>query len=417
MSKPRQIPAPASARGRSASSHMAQTAQHLAPETAAPALAFEPLDAGDELAELERLLGDFGPSVEGFVARIERVQRPGIEADLCGYLGTVAFSGELFDEVRSSFGGGRFRARICDGDGRYKRSFTFTIAGAAKRPGESAPAAPVGVGPASAGDSRLERMMANLADSLASMAVAIQHVQQAPRNSEDELERSLKLIKAVKDATGTPAPAADSLTTLEAFFRIQDMIDDRAPRGGGAADNIGQIVEHGVKPIAALMTRSLDIQERAMQRQQQNALRRVAGAQPAAAPIDSAPDVASEAAEHVGDALSGDEQAGAIDPVLSLAASIPPVARLYLASQARNDRDPETYAIMALDTIQEHNPETYAELPELLERDDFAAVLLEAIPHWATYPEWFGELVTCMRAQLADGDDGGTPPHSVEAVA
>lgn len=394
------IPASTSARGRSGSS---QTTNDLTPDdTAAPASApvlelhSEPTDA----ERLARLLIDFG-SVDGYTARVERTRSGSTPAELCGYLGSMTFSDDFLDDVRHEHGGGRFRARIYDARGDYKTSFPFAIAGTPRRPGEST-AAPVGVGPASAaGESRIERMIGELAAAVAGLA-QLQQTPAAGRN-EDELERFLKVARALKELNPPAAPATSGLADLEAFFRLQDMLDERRPAGDG--NGLGAIVEHGVKPLAALASRSLDLQERAMTMKQGQARAIAAPARPAA-PIGG-PAPAPPISEHVDD----------VDPIYTLAAGVPPIARGYLANAARNDRDPETYAIMVLDTIQEHNPATYAQLPELVQRADFLDRLLDVVPAFAEHRAWFAQLVDFMRIQLQGAAAEDTSGGDVDGAA
>lgn len=78
---------------------------------------------------LAQLLAGF-ESIDGFYAKLDRLPRPG-HAELGSYLGIVDFRPSFLTDVAGAHGGGKFRARIHDGDGAYRTSFTFTLAGAA----------------------------------------------------------------------------------------------------------------------------------------------------------------------------------------------------------------------------------------------------------------------------------------------
>lgn len=374
------------------------------------------------MERLERLLEQLG-DVDGYTVKLERVRSAGVSAELCGHLPSLPFGDDFLDEVRQEYGGGKYRGRVYDRRNEYKVGFTFTIAGTPRAPRDLGPAGLVGVGPGTAvSDPRLERIeraLEQLAGALARQHEAALTAQLPARSAEDDIDRLLKIAKAMRELAPTPAPAPTTagspIETLRMLLEVRELLDSAG--GGGGQSDMAALVEGGVKPIAQLMTRSLDLQEKSLMARQERE-RRAAGAQspasPAARPLSSAtaaadapPRVLELPVERVH--LAGPDPAG--DLVRAMLAEVPAFARLYLATQARMDRDPSAYAIVVLDTIQQSSPAAYAELPALLERPDFLDTMLECVPEWAGTRPWFAELVQEMRVALAGEEDA---PHLQE---
>jgi hypothetical protein len=317
-------------------------------------------DAPDPHAQLTELLEQIGVD-DGYVARVERRDSRGGS----DYLGTVALDANLFDEVKNRWGGGKFRARVSDSNAKYVRSITFGIAGLPRDRDASTPQ------DQTPGLTRLEGVVAAMADGMKALTAQLALVAHPKSNVAEFAE----IAKVIRDLTPPPAPASspvDMFAQFNQMLELRDRIahdvdsDGREPR-----DGLGMIVDKGIDKIVPLLSRKMDLDEKAAGVTREKTKRRAATT-PAALPSD---------------------------PVAAMATKIPNVARVWLADCAKKDKDPSLYADVVLDSL----PDTvYAQLPDLLGNEDFAARLCAAVPQFAVYPAWFAKLADALRTALLE---------------
>ena len=347
----------------------------------APGAAGHALDVDAPLSDVDALTSELGAD-DSLGVQLWRLSDRGAKPRYITRVPVAEFS---LDWVRDEFGGGDYRARVVDARNSVRRQVTFSIAGAPRED-----AAPKGAAtPGDARIDRLERALEALARNMAQAPAALPPVA-------DPLAMALKIIEAMRPMMAPPPPPAGAGDAAGMFALFNQMLDLRERIAESAepreVSGIAAVVEKGVAPLADLYRRKLDLDERTMMRRAQPS-----APQPAQPAHNQAPAV------HGGTAPVQTAPAPLADPIAArLAAQIPAVARAYLASVARADKDPSLYADVVLDALP---ASLVAELPALLDAPDFAARLVGAVPEWRASAPWFGRLADEMRAALRDDDD------------
>lgn len=344
-----------------------------APEPAPAPLAL--MDAPDPHEQLESLLEQFGGGTDELTINVERKKG---SRGMIGHLGTIEFDSELFDRVKELYGGGDYRGRV-NVNGKYRRSINFTIAGAPRDPD-----ADTGATQESAPLSKLETILTSVLEGQRALLETMKNPprEQGSRLGEfKEIAEVMKAMMPAAPAAVAPVAPVSPLAALNEMLELQARLDERAPRGGGNGVDWSPVIEHGVKPLIGVIDKKLELDREAMNRR-----RPIAVVQPADAPVAPLPSPETMTLE-------------------SLAAHVPRPARAYLLDCAQRDKSPELYAELVLDQLP---GDVVDRLPALLAPDDAAARLVAAVPEWAAYGAWFGELVDSIRASLAAPADGET---------
>lgn len=376
MTSPRTVPI----RGRRA----APTVPVDAGQASAGALPLpsEPATTDDILAGL---LAEYGGAA-GYRVRVERMD----DKDTPAYLGTVDLTTELEEEVRSRWGGGRYRGRVVDDQSRYKARIRFTIAGAPRNDGDDARAValPTAAAPASRLETVLEQFMATMAATVQGIAEAVR-----PRAQVNPVDDVVAVARALKELTPAAAPA-QSQSAVEVFDLVHKVLALRDDIAGQVdrepPSDFGAIVEGGVKPLLQVMNRSLDLQEKRMQQ------RRIPA--PGVVPVATVPAASPVATTD--------------DGALAVIQRVPRSAWGFLLGCAQRDADPALYADMALDLI---NDDDVAAIRPLLDGDAFLSTLCAAVPALTPHREWFARFCGEL-AQAIDehGRDDAAQPAGTE---
>lgn len=302
------------------------------------------------------------------------------ERGRAAYLRRMPGSEFDLDEIRDRDGGGLYELRAHGPDNRIERQVRFAIEGAPKARATDA-------GELSRVD-RLEGMLAQLLERQAA----------SPAPTVDPLVMALKIVEVMKPAAAPAvvAPASDPI----ALFTLFDKMLDVRERIAGDVEPAPppSALERIAEPMMNLLGRAADANDQQMKRRT---------ARPAApAPTTPAPSPTVAPAPGAEAAAVAAVSAAPADPLAQLAQRVPAIARGYLASCARGDKDPALYADVVLDALPD---DVVQQLPALLAGDDAAARLCALIPQWTPYPGWIGELVQAIRAALAEDDapDGG----------
>ncbi len=326
--------------------------ERLAPTTPAAVVVGGVDDEPGEESTLGTLLAQFGDEAMSYKVRVDRKDARGERF----YLGTVPLTADLLDEIKAKWGGGIFRGRISTEHGAYVRSLTFGIAGAQRDPEATSAAAP----------SELTELR-GIVGALVSSVQALSDAARAPAPQVSSLSQFAEMAKIMRDLTPAPVAAAPATPMLEMFAMMNGFQDmrDRLTEDAEPRDGLASVVDKGLNALTPLLQQKLDNDAKALTTRGR---RRIAPLAPS-------------------------------DPVAALAAKIPGAARMYLANQAKRDKEPGLYAEVILDAL----PDTvYAKLPEMLGRDDFAAALCAAVPQFAPYPAWFAKLADALRVSLLE---------------
>jgi hypothetical protein len=356
-----------------ASAHTPRSTKAIRP--AVEAFPDDPPPADQVLSDVIEQFGG-GPAM---YVRIERRDARGNPE----YLGTVDLTPELLDDVKTRWGGGKYRGRVVDADRKYRASLNFAIAGGT-REAEEARRVELAAATEPAGLTRIETVMAGFAESIKAL---IESQRSAPASHSTAY--FLETVKLVREMMPAPAPApaggspADMFATLNSMLDLRERIADTTEARQG--DGFASAVEKGIGPLVSLVNRKLDIEEKTLEQ------RKEARVRARLAPVAAVP----------------------ADPVAALAATVPGIARTYLANAARSQKDATLYAELVLDQLPDV---AQRRMPTLLEDAEFSAKLCAAVPQWAPYPAWFASLADAMRELLSDDgtDDDDASAADVE---
>lgn len=290
----------------------------------------------------------------------------------------------LEEFVRRRGGGGRYRARIRRNDGTYGVSATVTIEGPTRpwaEPGDgtSSPAAAAAAPIAASSGSILEKLLTPMATAFgAYFAKKLLDDKQTDPLIIELLKRGgstdpLELQRAIAEAEARGEARGRELGKLHARADAP-----KEPGTGGAV----AALERNVPKLLSAVHRHLDIEEA-----------RVKGGS-----TDAATTPAST------------------DPLEALLLAVPVPAREFLLTAAENGEPAAVYAPLVFNKLDEI---TRARLPELLEREDFAATICRVYPAFADHREWVDELTEALRDAVdpPDDDDDDEAPASSEAVS
>lgn len=337
-------------------------------------------------SRLNQLLEQFGGGAYRLLA--ERTSGDGSPE----YLGPVPFNVDLYESVRERWGGGLFSGRIVDERSHYKaRIQPFRIGGPPKHPGaepttSSGAALPPGLESALAGINRTLELLAN--------------AQRQP--AVDPVEQVTKIARALRDVGGASSAAAvDPLETMRNMWGFMNEL--RETSGGTHQESdFGTVVREGVGPLVRVLERKLDIDEQRERRR---------GLLPGKAVATQQPAAQRQQVEET--------QTMPTDELRALLLTIPVPARRFLLGCAENGDDADDYVPLLLNRLSD---DAYAAMSRLLPREDFLNVLIETVPAYAPYREWFSSLVDALRETVAAaaaeaGGQDQQPAQGVEVPA
>lgn len=339
-----------------------------------------PAGERDEIADLLASLGEG----TGYRVRLERRDARGESGD---YLGTIDLTPELLDDVRERWGGGKYRGRVVDARGTYRRALTFGIAGA---PRDDAAAATPG------GDDRLDRLE-RIVKELAT-AMTTQHA--PPAAPVDTLAQFAAMAKILGDLRPAPVaaatPAGSFAEQIQAFVAVQQMIEKASGGRDSGGMDVAALVDRGLTPLVGVVSKKLDNDARALALQEKRTL----GA-PAPAALAPALTPAPAASAPAPEDSSTMPQRPELAQILS---QVPDLARAWLAGLADKDSDPTLYADVVLDALPAN---VYPLLPALLTAPDALDITAAAVPQWSKPGRlaWIHELYRAIVDHLNEASD------------
>lgn len=330
-------------------------------------------DDADTFAAIEQLRGSLRPD-SGHLVKLWRYNELARESEYIGPMALVDFS---IDTVQARFGGGKYRAKVSDEEGKWKGSPTaFRIAGPPKSEGGAATvAAPAGNGlPFGVGS--LTELKALLAPPPATDVSTIAVQMAAAMGS--IMTATMAAMQKIQPAAAPPnGGMKEMLETFETFMALSD-------RMGGGKDGGDPMMAGAFNMLATAVTDAAEAQRGKGARVPP---RRIA------APQSNQPVVAEAAQEEASTVFNP----AVLKPYIG-----------HLVKLAEKQRDPFTYADVLLDQLEDGAP---AALAYLMQQDtpEKRATLEETIgilyPETAPYKEWFGELFEGIWQALDDAND------------
>lgn len=324
--------------------------------------------------------------------------------------------------VAARGGGGKYRIRVRRSDGTYGQQFTFTVEGPPRpwhEPGDasssssaassssSAPAPAAAYEPPSWVRAIIMPFAGALGTALATKLVAM--LFEGGRGNHE------LLLKLLEQRNGSGA----GVDPIE----LQKILDAREERGESRGRQLGKLLAERSEPreprepaagVAAAIDRNLpevmSVLRAKIESDERRASRAARGAPPAAPPATDAPVVEGADAPAAPGAPPAPDVS---DPLVALLLGVPYIARELLLSAAKGDEAPNVYAALVLTKLDQV---TRRRLPQLLERDDVAAVICSSwAPAFEPYREWVDEFVDALRDTVAANppeDDDQAPSSS-----
>lgn len=267
----------------------------------------------------------------------------------------------LEQTLRDSWGGGEYQVKIFmptpSGSKSLRKIQKLYIAERAKEPDDKrpppAPAAPVDL------LAEMRSMIADMQRSNTEILMKFMELQAQGKNSSPvaEIIQAVAAVKSMTEVKGQDSPLQLVRDMLDLKREVQELAEPPAPT------DLNGTLMHGLNTLIELARE---------QRQH---------AQPAPAPTVSPsqqPQVNNmgliKMREHI----------------------------ISLCQQAARDRLPQTYAEVTLDQTPD---EALPQLREFVGADNAAplATMIKYVPEVATYRDWFGEFLDCLRGELTEG--------------
>lgn len=274
----------------------------------------------------------------------------------------------LSEFLRARGGGGKYRARIRRSDGTYGLSATVTIEGPSRSwaEPESASSAPTPA-PIAGGGTILEKLLTPMAAAFGAYA--------AKKFLEDKQTDPLVLELLKRGGATDPLELQRAIAEAEArgeargreLGKLHARADAPKDGSGGA---IGAL-ERNIPKLLDAAHRHMDIEEAKVRPR-----------------LPAAGATSTPAAQQ--------------DPLEALLLSVPMAARKFLLGGAENGEPAAAYAPLVINKLDDV---TRSRLPELLERDDFAATVCRVYPAFEDHREWVDELTEALRDAVDPPDD------------